>query len=71
MDAAVDESADTLVEIAVDNDDVLVLRRDTATISVDPSVAVTLRTEFMEVTTSDATEVMYELTAVALDPKFA
>ena len=70
MDAAVDESADTLVEIAVDNDDVLVLRRDAATISVDPSVAVTLRTEFMEVTTTDATEVMYELTAVALDPKF-
>lgn len=70
MDAAVDESADTLVETAVDNDDVSVLRRDVASISVDPIIAVTLRTEFIEVTTTDATEVIYELTAFALDPKF-
>ena len=69
MDPAWEESVDTLVETAVDNDDTLLMRSDEFTVNVDFKVEVMLCTEVIDLSVSDTMELIDALRALVVVPK--
>ena len=70
MDAVADDSAETLVAIAVDNDSTPVLRCATADARTDPCVETAVCTEVMDWVVPEMMDAMDAARAAALDPRF-